>query len=59
MLAFSDISDVLSQLLDILNNAGNNIGAGEAAKMLEMLDETFQTVAVIKSSVKNKIPGLE
>jgi hypothetical protein len=59
MLAFSDISDVLSQLLDILNNAGNNIGADEAGKMMEMLDETFQTVAVIKSSVKSKIPGLE
>ncbi len=59
MIAFSDISDVLSQLLDILNNAGNNIGADEAGKMMEMLDETFQTVAVIKSSVKSKIPGLE
>ena len=59
MLAFSDISDVLGQLLDILNNARNNIGSDEAGKMMEMLDETFQTVAVIKSSVKSKIPGLE
>lgn len=58
MLALSDIGGVLSQLLDILNNAANNIGGDEAAKMLEMLDETFQTVAVIKSSMKNKISGL-
>lgn len=59
MLAFSEISGVLSQLLDILNNAGNNIGGDEAGSMLEMLDETVQTVAVIKASMKSKIPGLE
>jgi hypothetical protein len=59
MLAFSEISGVLSQLLDILNNAANNIGGTEAAGMLEMLDQTVQTVAVIKASMKSKIPGLE
>jgi hypothetical protein len=59
MLAFSEISGVLSQLLNILNNAGNNIGGDEAGSMFEMLDETVQTVAVIKASMKSKIPGLE
>ena len=59
MLAFSEISGVLSQLLDILNNAANNIGGDEAAGMLEMLDQTVQTVAAIKASMKSKIPGLE
>ncbi|MFA6568538.1 MAG: hypothetical protein WCS96_10025 [Victivallales bacterium] len=59
MLSFSEISGVLSQLLDILNNAGNNIGGDEAGGMLEMLDQTVQTVAVIKASMKSKIPGLE
>ncbi len=59
MLAFSEISGVLSQLLDILNNAANNIGDPEAAGMLEMLGQTVQTVAAIKASMKSKIPGLE
>lgn len=59
MLAFSEISGVLSQLLDIMNNTANNIGGDEAGAMLEMLDQTVQTVAVIKASMKSKIPGLE
>jgi hypothetical protein len=59
MLAFSEISGILSQLLDILNNAKNNIGGDEAGGMMEMLDQTVQTVAAIKTSMKSKIPGLE
>jgi hypothetical protein len=59
MLSFSEISGVLSQLLDILNNSANNINADEAEKMMEVLDVAVQSVAVIKASMKNKIPGLE
>ncbi|MCX6984633.1 MAG: hypothetical protein NT118_07770, partial [Lentisphaerae bacterium] len=53
MLAFSEISGILSQLLDILNNAKNNIGGDEAGGMMEMLDQTVQTVAAIKASMKS------
>jgi uncharacterized protein with von Willebrand factor type A (vWA) domain len=59
MLSFSEISGVLSQLLDILNNAGNNIGSDEAGKMSDMLEETVQTISVIKASMKSKIPGMD
>ncbi|HCE45753.1 MAG TPA: hypothetical protein DET40_19595 [Lentisphaeria bacterium] len=59
MLTFSEISNVLGQLLNVLNNTGNNFKKEEIETMLVMLDETVDTISIIKASMTSKIPGLE
>ncbi len=59
MASFSDISIVLGQLLNVLNNSGNKFEKDEMDKMFEMLDETVGTIGMIKASMIAKVPGLE
>ncbi|MFZ2654314.1 MAG: hypothetical protein WAX69_05320, partial [Victivallales bacterium] len=59
MLSFSEISNVLGQLLNVLNNTGNNFTKEEIETMLEMLEQTVETISVIKASMISKIPGLK
>ncbi|HBC86131.1 MAG TPA: hypothetical protein DCZ94_04165 [Lentisphaeria bacterium] len=58
ILSFSDISIVLGQLLNVLNNSGNQFEKEEIDRMLEMLDQTVETISNIKILMIKKVPGL-
>ncbi len=59
MLALTETTSVLGQLLNVLNNSGNQFEEDEMERMFGMLEEAVEALVMIKASMASKIPGME